>query len=52
MTEPTIYLCDDDEGVRSSIAFLLRQHDLLVKPWRGPGVHFRQQFRTTGIGFH
>ncbi len=30
MTEPTIYLCDDDEGVRSSIAFLLRQHDLRV----------------------
>jgi two-component system response regulator DctR len=29
-TEPTIYLCDDDEGVRSSIAFLLRQHDLHV----------------------
>lgn len=29
-TEPTIYLCDDDEGVRSSIAFLLRQHDLKV----------------------
>jgi two-component system response regulator DctR len=33
MTEPTIYLCDDDEGVRSSIAFLLRQHDLLVKTY-------------------
>lgn len=30
MTEPTIFLCDDDEGVRSSIAFLLRQHDLKV----------------------
>ena len=30
MTTPTIYLCDDDEGVRSSIAFLLRQHDLNV----------------------
>jgi two-component system response regulator DctR len=30
MTEQTIYLCDDDEGVRSSIAFLLRQHDLQV----------------------
>lgn len=32
-TEPpstTIYLCDDDEGVRSSIAFLLRQHELQV----------------------
>ena len=29
-TEPAIYLCDDDEGVRSSIAFLLRQHDLRV----------------------
>jgi two-component system response regulator DctR len=29
-TQPTIYLCDDDEGVRSSIAFLLRQHDLDV----------------------
>lgn len=28
--DPTIYLCDDDEGVRSSIAFLLRQHDLQV----------------------
>ncbi len=30
MTEQTIYLCDDDEGVRSSIAFLLRQHDFQV----------------------
>lgn len=30
MTEQTIFLCDDDEGVRSSIAFLLRQHDLQV----------------------
>lgn len=30
MTEQTIYLCDDDEGVRLSIAFLLRQHDLDV----------------------
>ena len=30
MTEQTIFLCDDDEGVRSSIAFLLRQHDLHV----------------------
>ncbi|MES2947313.1 MAG: response regulator [Pseudomonadota bacterium] len=29
-TQATIYLCDDDEGVRSSIAFLLRQHDLQV----------------------
>ncbi len=29
-TQTTIYLCDDDEGVRSSIAFLLRQHDLQV----------------------
>jgi two-component system response regulator DctR len=30
MIEQTIFLCDDDEGVRSSIAFLLRQHDLQV----------------------
>lgn len=30
MTEPCIYLCDDDEGVRTSLAFLLRQHDLEV----------------------
>lgn len=30
MTEQTIFLCDDDEGVRLSIAFLLRQHDLDV----------------------
>ena len=28
--QPTIYLCDDDEGVRTSLAFLLRQHDLEV----------------------
>ncbi len=33
MTEQTIYLCDDDEGVRSSITFLLRQHDLRVSPY-------------------
>jgi two-component system response regulator DctR len=30
MTDQTIFLCDDDEGVRSSIAFLLRQHGLRV----------------------
>jgi two-component system response regulator DctR len=30
MTDQTIFLCDDDEGVRSSIAFLLRQHDFQV----------------------
>jgi len=33
MSEPCIFLCDDDEGVRSSIAFLLRQHDLAVVPY-------------------
>ncbi len=33
MNEPSIFLCDDDEGVRSSIAFLLRQHDLSVVPY-------------------
>ncbi len=33
MTEQCIYLCDDDDGVRSSIAFLLRQHDLQVVPY-------------------
>jgi two-component system, LuxR family, response regulator DctR len=27
---PTIYLCDDDDGVRSALSFLLRQHDLQV----------------------
>lgn len=30
MTEQTVFLCDDDEGVRSSISFLLRQHGLRV----------------------
>jgi two-component system response regulator DctR len=31
MTESrTIYLCDDDEKVRDSLAFLLREHELLV----------------------
>lgn len=30
MNEQTIFLCDDDEGVRSSISFLLRQHDFDV----------------------
>ena len=34
-TPTTIYLCDDDEGVRSSIAFLLRQHDLQVVTYNG-----------------
>ena len=33
MIEQTIFLCDDDEGVRSSIAFLLRQHDLQVRTY-------------------
>jgi two-component system response regulator DctR len=27
---PTVYLCDDDEAVRRSLAFSLRQHDLQV----------------------
>ena len=35
MSDPTIFLCDDDEGVRSSIAFLLRQHDLRVETYAG-----------------
>jgi two-component system response regulator DctR len=30
MTDQAVFLCDDDEGVRSSIAFLLRQHGLRV----------------------
>lgn len=30
MAEPTVFLCDDDEGVRASIGFLLRQHGLTV----------------------
>jgi two-component system response regulator DctR len=30
MTDQTIFLCDDDEGVRSSISFLLRQHGFRV----------------------
>jgi two-component system response regulator DctR len=30
MTDQTVFLCDDDEGVRSSISFLLRQHGLRV----------------------
>lgn len=30
MSDATIFLCDDDDGVRASIAFLLRQHGLLV----------------------
>lgn len=30
MSGQTIFLCDDDDGVRSSIAFLLRQHELDV----------------------
>ncbi len=33
MTDQSIYLCDDDDGVRASIAFLLRQHDLRVVPF-------------------
>ncbi len=36
MTEPTIYLCDDDEGVRSS-------HCLLAAPARPEGGHLRQR---------
>lgn len=30
MGEPGVFLCDDDEGVRASIGFLLRQHGLSV----------------------
>ena len=28
--EPTIFLCDDDDGVRGALSFLLRQHELRV----------------------
>lgn len=31
MVEPSIFLCDDDDGVRASIAFMLRQHGLPVE---------------------
>ena len=30
-TAPTIYLCDDDDGVRGSLAFLLKKHGLKVQ---------------------
>lgn len=33
MTDQTIFLCDDDEGVRSSMSFLLRQHGFRVVPY-------------------
>jgi two-component system response regulator DctR len=29
-TQTTIYLCDDDEGVRNSLSFLLKQHGFSV----------------------
>ena len=29
-TQPTIYLCDDDDGVRGALSFLLRQHGFKV----------------------
>lgn len=31
MVEPCIFLCDDDDGVRASISFMLRQHGLPVE---------------------
>jgi two-component system response regulator DctR len=30
-SQPTIYLCDDDEGVRNSLSFLLKQHGFAVR---------------------
>jgi two-component system response regulator DctR len=30
MTEQTIYLCDDDAGVRGALSFLLKQHSFTV----------------------
>jgi FixJ family two-component response regulator len=30
-SQPTIYLCDDDEGVRNSLSFLLKQHGFTVR---------------------
>lgn len=31
----TVYLCDDDEGVRAALSFLFRQHDLQVSAHAG-----------------
>jgi two-component system response regulator DctR len=33
MNNRSVFLCDDDDGVRSSISFLLRQHGLRVVPY-------------------
>ena len=50
MNEPCIYLCDDDEGVRSSIAFLLRQHDLAVVPYAsGPELLLALESATSPV---
>ena len=39
MNNRNVFLCDDDDGVRSSISFLLRQHGLRVVPLSGLQVH-------------
>lgn len=46
MAEPTVFLCDDDEGVRASIAFLLRQHDVPVTSFAS-GAQLLDMLRTT-----
>ena len=46
MAEPTVFLCDDDEGVRASIAFLLRQHDVPVASFAS-GAQLLDMLRTT-----
>ncbi len=38
-TQPIIYLCDDDEGVRNSLSFLLKQHGFSVRAFAsGPDL--------------
>lgn len=49
MTDATIYLCDDDEGVRTSIAFLLRQHDFRVVTYAS-GVALLEALDQAGTG--
>lgn len=46
MGDPTIFLCDDDDGVRASIGFLLRQHGLPVASFAS-GPKLLEMLRAT-----
>jgi len=50
MTEQTIYLCDDDPGVRGALSFLLKQHGFTVVAYgSGPDLLAALDQNPTGM---